>query len=223
MQITDTILYCNLKKKSVPCEELFYMVYTPFGGCFTFNSYDYLRKYRVFSTAEAGPSGGLLVTLNVSQDEYFNGPSRSAGFKVVPPSCQLWHWFHNQEFKCPSNHALLSWSHDSITSLKGWRHSPTANRHKANGTDSYKFSIQDYHPLGPWSRNWLSIAWFEYIIYFSDCSSWSATVSTRRLRRIRGFSWIWILRVYFTIKKQGSAKTVWGIQLFWGKAKVEFL
>ena len=76
------IIECKCHNKRVACEEVFTPVFTTFGGCFTFNSHEYVKDHEVWQSVGAGPEYGLFLKLNVNQDEYFYGPRSSAGFKV---------------------------------------------------------------------------------------------------------------------------------------------
>ena len=62
-----------------PCIDSLDLIYTSFGGCYSFNT-----RHRNISTADGtGSEWGLTLLLNVSQDEYTCGPSSSAGFKAL--------------------------------------------------------------------------------------------------------------------------------------------
>ena len=77
------ILKCTYNKD--PCIDSLDLIYTSFGGCYSFNA----RHGNISTTDGTGPERGLTLLLNVSQDEYSYGPSSSAGFKALVTSVHL--------------------------------------------------------------------------------------------------------------------------------------
>ena len=82
--LEDMFLNCKWLEQTVSCAEYFLPTLTQMGQCYTFNSIKYISgTNKTLGTHGTGSSRGLYLRLNVLHDEYGDGLSASAGFKVL--------------------------------------------------------------------------------------------------------------------------------------------
>ena len=84
-QISDMLLNCSWRGSSCGVDN-FTQVITDLGVCYTFNA-NITDPLRV---SQAGSKNGLLLSLNIEQDEYVIGEDAAAGIKVIVTEFPSW-------------------------------------------------------------------------------------------------------------------------------------
>ncbi|ELT98709.1 hypothetical protein CAPTEDRAFT_191757 [Capitella teleta] len=91
-QPKDTVRACSWGGEKDVCYLYMSAYSTQMGHCFTFNSHDYVMQNGSLVTSRIGIEGGLQLTLNVQQEEYFyqDRKHEAAGFKVLIHHPSTW-------------------------------------------------------------------------------------------------------------------------------------
>ncbi|XP_064611819.1 acid-sensing ion channel 4-A-like [Liolophura sinensis] len=82
-QLESMFRFCSWMSDEVNCSEYLTPHHTNHGLCYTFNSMDYIKSHGRLNTSFPGEAGGLKLTMDIEEHEYFYGLSSALGIKVL--------------------------------------------------------------------------------------------------------------------------------------------
>ena len=81
-RLEDMFIVCYWSGLRIPCAKYFHRTLTEVGVCYTFNAQETKQNHDRLLVHDAGSDNGLLLRINIENDEYFYGESNSAGIRV---------------------------------------------------------------------------------------------------------------------------------------------
>ncbi|XP_064611817.1 degenerin-like protein unc-105 [Liolophura sinensis] len=80
-QLESMFRFCSWMSDEVNCSEYLTPRQTNHGLCYTFNSMDYIKSHGRLNTSFPGELGGLELTIDIEEHEYFYGLTPASGIK----------------------------------------------------------------------------------------------------------------------------------------------